>query len=261
MADEADIVRKVQALWAKADDPAATPAEKEAFTEKARELMAKHAIDEMVLAQASSVEESIILADILVHTESGDMSQQNTLVPEQRIRLANVIYTHHRCYGILRWLPASVKADGSPQAAGRYLTVVGHKSDVQMVRLMFNGLLQDMIIAMSFEPVTHMTKPEQKNFYENFCDGYAERINVRLYEVEARIEQMANEGSLLPVLRDRKAQVMDKVDAMWPDRKVERAKQVKYNGAARERGIAAADKANIGAGKKGVGGERKGLPQ
>jgi hypothetical protein len=259
MAEQEDVVRKVQGLWAKADHPNTGAAEREVFVKKARELMAKHAIDEMVLAEASSTDEAIVLADILLYTDEEGDNGQRALVPDQRVKLAHYIYTHSRCTGVLTWKPASVTADGKPQLSGRYLVIIGHKSDVDLVRLMFNGLAGDMIIAMSMEPTGHMKAAERNIFFVNFCDAYADRIDRRLAEVEQRVEEMAAESSLLPVLRDRRLAVHDKMKEMFPNTKPAREKRFAYDPAARERGTAAANKANIGASRNGVGGSKKEL--
>lgn len=256
MADEADIIRKVQALWAQADDPA-TPAEaRPAFVAKARELMAKHAIDEMVLAEAGNGEEQIVLADILLYTFDEGKNGQQALVPDQRVHLANYIYTHHRCKGVLDEKRASIREDGTKVLAGKYLVVIGYKSDVDMVRLMYFALAGDMIIAMSMEDTSHMGAVDRRNYLKNFCDGYADRIRERLAETEVRVEQMAAESNLLPVLVSRKDKVEKRMKEIWPNLRTTYAKSYSFDSDARRRGRAAADKANIGASQKGVGGRR-----
>src|SRR4249919_2726306 len=106
VSNEEDIVRRVQALWAKADDPAATGPEREAFVAKARELMAKHAIDEIVLSEAKSasgVREDVVLSDILLYATD---QEKSSLVPDQRMKLAHYIAMHNRCKGIITEKPA-----------------------------------------------------------------------------------------------------------------------------------------------------------
>lgn len=258
MADEADIVRKVQALWAKADDPAATPAEKQAFTDKARELMAKHAIDQIMLAEASSTEEAVVLADILLY-EFAD--ERGSLVPEQRMKLAHYIAMHHRCQGIITEKHASVRADGTPQLGGKYLVLVGFQSDVDMVRMMYQSLGLDMLSQCLMEDVNHLTAAQKKVYYTSFCEGYSARIELRLADVEWRIRQMAEQdGSLLPVLASRSDVVKHKVREMFPNLTSVREKRFTVDPQAMDRGRVAADKAKIG-GEKEVGGRKGELGQ
>jgi hypothetical protein len=218
--------------------------------------MAKHAIDEMVLAEASSTEEAIILADILLYTFAEGKNGQQALVPDQRVLLANYIYTHHRCKGVLDDKRASIREDGTKILAGKYLVVIGYKSDVDMVRLMYFALAGDMIIAMSMEDTSHMNAVERKNYMRSFCDGYAERIRDRLAETEVRVEEMAAEKSLLPVLVGRKAAVEKRMHEIWPRLRTTYAKGYSVDPNARKRGAAAAAKANLGVGQKGVAGSR-----
>ena len=253
MSNEEDVVRKVQALWAKADDPAATGPEREAFVAKARELMAKHAIDEIVLSEASKTEEAVVVADILLFA-SGNKSSE--FVSEQRKKLAHYISMHHRCQGIITTKHATVREDGTPQYAGEYMILVGFKSDVTMVRLMYRSLGTDMITACMLEPTEHLTRKEKNVFDVSFCEGYALRIERRLAEVDRRVEEMAEaDGSLLPVLMSRKDLVQRKVKDMFPNLTNAREKRFTFDPDAAARGKAAADKANLGS-ATGIGGSR-----
>lgn len=252
-----DIVRKVQALWAKADDPAATTHEKVAATDKARELMAKHAIDEIVLEQASATHEVVIISDFLLWEED---DEHVTLVPDQRMKLAHYIAIHNRCKGIMSWKDASVYADGSAQLAGRYMLVFGFKSDVELVRLFYQTLVGDMFVAFHRLPKAHIKRQKARDdLMANFCDGYADRIGQRFAEVNREVHKIAEDsGSLLPVLRSREVAVLDKFDEMFPpnEREQVKVKGVKYDPNARAAGAAAANQANIGG--TAVGGGKKG---
>lgn len=249
MAEREDMIRKGQALWRQADDPAATEAEKDAFLSKARELMAKYAIDEIVLEEASGVHEAIVLADIKIFDEG-----KNTLVADQRIYLAHVIGIHNRCKSVIRRMPASVDATtGAPIKAGTYLTVVGFRSDTVTVRLLYQAIGADMIFAMSEEPTDHMKVAARNNYSANFCDAFVFRIDERLRDMQTRVEEIASEKSLLPVLRSREFEVKDQFDAMFPNLKSQKVSRMQYDQNACERGKAAANKANVGGSVGGVG--------
>lgn len=247
MADREDMIRKVQALWRQADDASTTSAEKDAFIAKAQEMMAKYAIDEMVLEEASGSREAVILSDIRIFVEG-----KNTLVPDQRIYLAHIIGTHNRCKSVIRRMPASVSPDGEPIKAGTYLTTVGFKSDTLTVRLMYTILGTDMISAMMDEPTDHMTGPQQKNYYANFCDGYVDRIDGRLRDINRRVHEVAEStNGMALVLRGKELEVADTFKQMFPKLGSQKVTKFQHDPNARERGAAAADKADLGG--KGVG--------
>lgn len=252
MADREDMIRKVQGLWRQADDPASTEAEKQTFTEKARELMAKFAIDELVLEEASGVHEAIVMADIKVFDEGA-----TTLVPDQRIYLAHVIGTHNRCKSVIRRMPASVDATtNKPIKAGTYLTVVGFRSDTITVRLLYQALGADMIFAMTEEPTDHMTKKQRENYYVNFCDGFAYRIDERLKDVNRRVHTLAEEtsgGSMALVLRSRELEVHDQFANMFPNLSKQKVTRFQHDPNAQARGKAAADKSSLGGDGLGAG--------
>lgn len=270
MPDREDMIRKVQALWNKADDRATTDAEKAEAVRKARELMAKFQIDELVLSEASATEEAIVMADILVYKDEQvidlDTEMTSTLVPEQRMKLAHYIAMHNRCIGIITHLPAGVSEDGRAIHAGKYMRIIGYKGDTQNIRLLYQALGFDMIEALTDEmldpQVMKVTKrPEQRIAYQaEFCDGFASRVEERLTEIEDRIAQMAAEhstGSLLPALRSRLQKVQDKVTDMYGELGVVEMRRYEYNPNARRRGAAAAEASDLGGPK--LGGRGKGL--
>ena len=274
MADREDMIRKVQALWNKADDKSVGDEERAALVEKARELMAKWTIDELVLAEATATEEAIVVADILLFKDeqvtSGNswdvMVETTTLVPDQRLKLAHYIAMHHRCVGIVTHLPGGVDENGKIVYAGKYMRIVGYKGDTQSVRLLYQALGFDMIAALSDEmldPKVHkITKKKQDRlaYQAEFCDGFASRVEERLEQVEWRIAQMAAEvstGSLLPAMRSRLQNVQDKVTQMYGKLNAVEMRRFQLNPNARRRGAAAADQADIGGPK--LGGGAKGI--
>lgn len=250
MADREDMIRKVQALWRQADDSSVSDAEKDAFVSKARDLMAKYAIDEMVLEEASGVREAVVLSDIRIFEEGS----RAVLVPDQRIYLAHVIGTHNRCRSVIRRMPASIAMDGTPIKAGTYLTTVGFKSDTETVRLLYLALGVDMISAMTDEPTDHMNKSQRDNYFVNFCDGYVTRIDRRLADVNRKVHEVAEStNGMALVLRSKEVEVADTFAKMFPKLGKQKVSRFSYDPNAQERGKVAADKANIGAGRSGVG--------
>lgn len=251
------MIRKVQALWRQADDAAATESEKETFVSKARELMAKYAIDELVLEESSGVKEAIVMADIKVFDEG-----KTTLVPDQRIYLAHVIGTHNRCKSVIRRMPASVDAEtGAAIKAGTYLTVVGFRSDTITVRLLYQAIGADMIFAMTEEPTDHMTKKQRENYFVNFCDGFVYRIDQRLKDINRRVHTLAEEtqgstGSMALVLASKELEVANQFQALFPQLGKAKVSRFQHDPNAQARGAAAADKTNLGGTGVGSGGPK-----
>lgn len=259
-----DIVRRVQALWKKADDPAATEHEKAAAVAKARQLMAKWAIDEIVLSEASPTHEEVIIADILLFEIDGDdvdAAEAASLVPDQRMILANYIARNNRCKGIITEKEAGIYEDGSAQLAGKYMLVLGFRSDVRLVEVMYTALMADMIVAFYRTDLRHVKKAKDRNtIMVNFCEGYVHRIGKRLVDINQTVHEVAAaDKSLLPVLRSREAAVVDKFDEMWPpDERVSvPVKGFKYDENAQAAGAAAAEQADLGG--KGIGAKREAL--
>lgn len=242
-----DIVRKVQALWRKVDDPASTDAEKKAAADKARELMARHAIDEIVLQEQSNGKEAIVMADILLY-EEGD--EDDTLVPDQRMTLAFLIARNTRCKAIITDKEAGIYEDGSAQVGGCYMLVYGYKSDVAMVELLYTALMSDMIVAFYKTDLRHVKKQAQRtNIMVNFCVGYVRTIRYRLEEINKTVHDIAeSDGSLLPVLRSREMAVQDAFDSLYPpeQRTSVEVKGYTVDPNAQLAGAAAADKADLG---------------
>lgn len=258
MADRDDVIRRVQALWAQADHPNTSPAEREVFVDKARELMAKYTIDEMVLNEAKSgnQREDVVLMDIRISKDG-----EAEWIADQAILLAHFIGTHNRCRQVIQRKSASVDVEsGAPIAGGTFLTVCGFRSDCEMARDLYKSLATDMILAVALEPTSHMNKRDKDTYAANFCDGYAMRIDERLGSINRRVHEIADEGgSMALVLRSRESEVKDFFDEMFPNLKTQKMAAVRRDDNARARGSAAADKAELGQTK--LGHEKKAVGQ
>lgn len=252
MADREDMIRKVQALWARADHPNTPEAEKEACITKARDLMAKYTIDEMVLAEAKGIEDAVVLSDIRI---TSDTDTQYEMVNDQRIMLAHFIATNNRCKTVIIHKSSTVDATtGNPIVGGQFMQVVGYKSDVDMVRDLYFSLGMDMLMALFDEKTDHMKGRAYNNFAANFCDGFACRIDDRLKAIKKQVEVLAEStGNLLPVLRSRELAVQDTFTKMYPSLTTVRMAKMQYDPNAQARGRAAADKADLGQSKVGGG--------
>lgn len=248
---EERIVDKVRKLWALADHPNTSKEEAAAASEQARKLMAKYAIDELMVEKNKGVggaSRDIIMLNIRI-TEEG----RRVVLKDQRVALSWIIARHNRCRGVVRDMQETVDPDtGKVVPAGFFLTVVGFRHDCEFVKELYFGLVMDMMDAL-------MNEPSQKpNYQAEFAAGFAERIDSRLQMMGALVEEEATKGDLLPVLRDRKTAVDDFFTKAFPNLGTAKiSRRTQYDPNARNRGAKAADRADVGQTK--VGGSRKAL--
>lgn len=250
--DRETVIKIVQDLWRKAEHPNTPPAERELSIQRANELMAKYAIEEIAMQEATGTREEIVLANIRI-TEDG----RKALVKDQRIALAWVVGRHNRCRGVIRTMPETADVEtGARVPGGTFLTVMGYVSDTRFVREFYSGLVMDMMGAMLDEKV------QTENYRVSFCAGFVTRVDERLTEMERLVE--AEAGSLLPAIVDRKGKVDDAFDTMFPNLKAAKVSRRNYDPNAIARGRKAADQTDMGQTKIGttreaIGQERKGL--
>lgn len=258
--DRTAIIDQVRKLWNLADDPRTPEHERDTAAAMAQKLMAKHAIEEIALRDASTTEEEIVLVYVRI-TEDG----REPLVKDQRIALCWIIAQKQslRAVVVRREETADV-VTGKPVPGGTFLAVAGYKTDVEFFREFYFGIAMDMTMAVMDETV------KSKNYQKEFASAYVTRIDERLSLLKVAVEKMAEEyagGSLLPALLSQKQRVDQFFDRMFPPDTLGKVKVAKsnYDPNARTRGRRAADRADIGqdkvsGGNKGeVGPEKKGL--
>lgn len=252
MADRDSVIKIVQKCWALAEHPNTPPHERDLAIQRARELMAKYAIEEITMQEKSGKREEIVMANIRI-TEDG----KPAMVKDQRIALAWTIASKNRCRGVIRTLDETADvATGRKVPGGTFITVVGYKSDTDFVREFYFGLCMDMLGAVLDEKVT------TNNYRESFCAGYVTRVDERLTQISRTIEREAEKaegGSLLPALVDRSKKVEDTFDEMFPNLTKVRVTRKKYDQNAIMRGRKAADGADLGGRNKVEGGAKTGI--
>lgn len=235
-------INRVHALLDKAES---TPfeAEAEAFLAKAQELMARHAIDEAMLAAAGRG------ADEIIH-------QPRTIVApyaNAKSILLSAVAQANRCRVVIE-----------RSASGNvYCVVVGHPTDIDHVQLLFLALSFQAVRSMLDAPVPPGDTP--RRFRHSFLLSYAARIGERLRAVEqaAEAEAQANQldepggRSVSLVLASREA----KVDRAIADRfgKLRTKRVSSSSRAGHQSGRAAANKASLN--QRPLGGGPGGLPQ
>jgi hypothetical protein len=229
------LLRKVRGLLAKAEDPAATPAEAEVFSAKAEELMAKYAID-------------AALIDARSDTREKPEARRFDIDPGYNLPKATmwaVIAQAHRCK-VVRHRTGRRTA----------VTVVGYPSDIDVVELLFTSLslqaANGMIAASRERP--WLSAGEVRSFRTSFLYGFASTVQRRLEEIRRRTEAEAvsSEPSTALVLRDRSQDVEQLYADMFPS--LGKARATANNGAGFRVGRAAGERADLN--QTRVGGSR-----
>src|SRR5437879_5887944 len=177
------MLERVRALLAKAESTT-FPEEADALTVKAQQLMARHAIDEAMLA-AGDPREAV---------ESRKVWLDRPYEAEKARLLAQVAAAN-------RTRTVWIKEIG-------VVIVIGFGPDLGVIELLFTSLLVQATRAMTTAP--RRADGRTRSFRQSFLVGYAGRIGERLREAtSAATRDAADEhgDALLPVLADRRAAV------------------------------------------------------
>jgi hypothetical protein len=182
------VLDRVRALLAKAESTD-FPAEAEAYSAKAQELIARHRIEE-ALTSAGRAEVVPFARRIGVdHPYEGEKAS-----------LLDAVARANQCHTV--W---------SPELG--FSTVFGFDADIDAVELLYTSLLVQANRAMARdEPAKG--KARVKAFRRSFLVAYAVRIGERLDQATRR--EIAQHTDLLPVLRDRDVQVREAMGKAFP---------------------------------------------
>jgi hypothetical protein len=224
------ILDKVRKLLAKAEDSGCTPAESEAFTAKATELIAKYGIDRAMLAAADPT--SDIPGDRIIYVDAP--------YARDKVQLLNNIAHALRCKSVQR-----------KTINGMRVHVFGFASDLERVDLLYTSLLVQSAHALAVAEV-----PRYENtaaWRRSWMLGFSSAIYGRLIKAEQRAEQTADSaagtsGSTGPsvalVLVDRSSAVERAMAEAYP--KVKKARRRQLSGDGEFDGIRAGRRANLG---------------
>ncbi|MFJ5684955.1 DUF2786 domain-containing protein [Streptomyces sp. NPDC093099] len=203
---EPRMLTRIRALLAKAE-ATGYPQEAEALTAKAQELMARHSIDEALLAD---------------RTHRGDVPGACRIgvdAPYETAKaiLLDAVASANRCRAV--W-----------NSAYGFSTVVGFESDLEAVELLHTSLLVQGTAAMTRAEAAQRAagRKRTKTFRQSFLLAYAHRIGERLALATEQVtaeqetatatrESGEGVGGLLPVLAAREAAVADRTDRMFPE--------------------------------------------
>ncbi|MFI7338831.1 DUF2786 domain-containing protein [Streptomyces sp. NPDC050085] len=228
VAGEPRTLARIRALLAKAE-ATGYPPEAEALTAKAQELMARHSVDEAVLASRTHAKDTPGACRIGV-----DAPYETA-----KAVLLDAVATANRCRAV--W-----------NSAFGFSTVVGFEADLEVVELLYTSLLVQADSAMTRAEAEQRAggRKRTKSFRQSFLAAYAHRIGTRLGEVAGQV--VGGEGELLPVLAARDVAVAGRAEEMFPETVTTRMRGV-TDGAGWDEGASAADRARLGDASAGQG--------
>ena len=240
MNDEHEVLAKIRKILAKAEDPAATPAEAETYTAKAAELMAAYGIDRALLAEESPG--SDVVGDRVVVCEPPYALDKAALLSSVAFEL--------RCRAVRR-----IRYVGPKATKQVSIHLFGYDSDLMRVEILFTSLLLQAQTAL-----VRATPPPWETlaaYRRSWLAGFTAAITRRLREAEERARRAAESRtgpgagdtggvrrSLDLVLVDRVQAVSAAVDAEYP--RLGTARGRRLSGSGGRSGWQAGQRADLG---------------
>lgn len=228
------ILEKVRKLLAKAEDPGCTPAEAEALTDKAAELIAKYGVDRALLAAARPESDPV-----------GDRTIE-VLAPYglDKAGMLGTIAAALRCRSVRR-----ERWDGDRRSYSVHL--FGFSSDLERVELLFTSLLVQAAYGLAAAPVPAWESPAA--FRRSWLAGFTHAVGYRISQAEKRAASAApatdGSPSLALVLADRSDRVEQRLAQAYPRLRTASPRQLRGSGI--ERGYAAGQRADLGGSRLG----------
>ncbi|MFG2552037.1 DUF2786 domain-containing protein [Streptomyces sp. NPDC048581] len=200
-APESRMLTRVRALLAKAE-ATGFPEEAEALTAKAQELMARHSIDEALLAGRDHAPK-----------DAPGACRIGVEPPYEQAKavLLDAVATANHCRAV--W--------NEPFG---FCTVIGFEGDLEAVELLYTSLLVQAQTAMTKAEAAQRAggRKRTKTFRQSFLAAYAHRIGTHLtVAAQTQVTQ-----DLLPVLASREVAVTDRMDRMFPETTMTRLRGV-----------------------------------
>ncbi|MFJ3335217.1 DUF2786 domain-containing protein [Streptomyces sp. NPDC086766] len=190
-ATDSRMLTRIRALLAKAE-ATGFPEEAEALSAKAQELMARHSIDEALLASRAQAADAPGACRIGVEPP----------YEQAKAVLLDAVATANHCRAV--W--------NEPFG---FSTVVGFEADLEAVEILYTSLLVQATTAMTRAEAAQRAggRKRTKTFRQSFLAAYAHRTGTRL---AAAAETQVTED-LLPVLASRDVAVTDRLDRLFPE--------------------------------------------
>jgi len=239
------ILARIRKLLAKAENPAASPAEAEAYTAKAAELIAKYGIDRALLAQRDPT--SDVVGDLVVEVDPPYALDKAVLLQRVAVEL--------RCAAVQR-----TRYDAGTKQLSIHL--FGFESDLVRTELLYTSLLLQATsnLARTSAPFGESVAA----FRRSWLAGFTTAVTRRLREAEARAQQQAagqagrtaeeGERSVALALADRTRDVARAMKAAYPH--LRQAQPRSLSGSGRASGYAAGQRADLGGARVDRGARR-----
>jgi hypothetical protein len=225
---QADLLDRVRKLLAKAEDEGCAPAEAEALTAKAAELMARYGIDRALLGALHPETD---------RPENRVFTLGNPWGDVKRHLLAG-LSTALRCQCVL-----------TRHETGTRLHVFGYRSDLERADILFTSLLVQMARALAGQE-TPGAGGTARAWRRSWMLGYSSAVVTRVRAAEEAAASAAGDGgqdaggqSTALVLADRSLVVREQVAAAYPRL---RATRVTYSGSGYGDGYREGQRADIG---------------
>jgi hypothetical protein len=215
------ILSKVRKLLAKAEDAACPPAEAEACTAKAAELIAKYGVDRALLAAREPASDPVGDRVVTVHPPYA----------RDKAGLLAGVADALRCRSV-RWRDAD----------GLAVHLFGFASDLERAELLFTSLLVQAAYGLAAAPVPDWEHPAA--YRRSWLAGFTWAITERLREAERRAAESSGGPSTALVLADRSDRVAQRLTEAYPT--VRTAPRRRLRGGGLERGLAAGRTADLG---------------
>jgi hypothetical protein len=250
------MLEKVRKLLALAEDRAATPAEAEAFSAKAEQLMIDYAIDNAMLAESDPVK-----ADKIIHRS------MRLVQPHLKVK-AGMLYEIGKCLSVGVAYEITDRNDG--QGIYCVMGLIGYEVDVEWVEVLFTSLELQRINALAKSVKNKSQYESGRAFTASFNHAFRTAVINRLkMSRQASVARRDDETTAVPgdvslkktstalVLIAREERVNEEYRARFPYAR-EKTTTYRYNSASGYRaGNAAGDNAQIARGS--VGGARRAL--
>lgn len=194
MADDKQLER-VRALLAMAEDPAASPHERENFSAKAAELLAKYAITDAMLTANGSKDDRV------------------------EVTIITIVQPYELDKGVLLGVCAKFMGGQAIRSTGGRYTVVGYRSDLDRIELIFTSLLVQQAFGLN---TRSPRKGESTTSYRKaWLSGFTYAIGERLEAAQKYAQQQANDDNPTAgtdlVLVTREARIAQEIAILFPE--------------------------------------------
>lgn len=230
MTTEDTLLARVRKLLAQAEDPSVTEAEAEAFNTKAAELIARHGIDQAMLAAAGEKRDEITQRSIVTDSPYS----------RDKAHLLSSIAAALRCQTVFYGTGKST----------RKVIVFGFASDIERVELLYTSLLLQATSQLThIRPDNYFGYESTAAYRRSWLAGFTAAVYRRLRTAETQATTdtptaTTTGTSAALVLRDRQDQVADAFKAAFPRLRNARSRQL--TGSGYSEGTLAGSRADLG---------------